>query len=92
MPESRGATEGQKLRTIRDWVPHIGAQSGDVLEVKHGPRGGPIYTVGACDIRVRSAKDTGSITGLRIEEMIFTPQVRIHSMRIVSRKETEADI
>lgn len=92
MTEVSAEREGSMLRSIRDWVPYIGARNGDEIEVVYGPLRRPISAVGVCEIRVRSAKDTGSITGLMVGETLFTPQVRIQSMRVVSRKETEGDI
>lgn len=91
MTEVAAEKEGSMLKSIREWVPYIGAQNGDELEVIHGPLRRPIPTVGVCEIRVRSAKST-EITGLMIGETLFTPQVRIQSMRVVSKKVVEGDI
>lgn len=92
MSEAESGKEGSLLKSIREWVPYLGVRTGDTLEVVHGPLKLPMTTVGVCEIRVRSAKEPGSITGLMIEETLFTPQVRIQSMRIISRKETGGDI
>lgn len=92
MPEAISEREGSLLKSIREWVPYLNVRSGDELEVVHGPLKNPITTVGVCDVRVRSVKDTGSITGLMVGEMLLTPQARIQSMRVISRKETANDI
>lgn len=92
MSETSVEREGSLLKSIREWVPFIGARNGDELEVVYGHLKSPKVATGVCEIRVRSAKNADSITGLMVGETLFTPHVRIQSMRIISRKETGTDI
>jgi hypothetical protein len=84
--------QGSLLKSIREWVPYVGARTGDKVEVIHGPLRRPLHTVGICEVRVRSSKESDVVTGLMVGEVLFTPQVRIQSMRVLSKKDVEGDI